>query len=185
MADDDLVPVKGRLNAATILLVDDTPYFRALLCNFLEPLGIGKLLEARNGKEALGHIAREHVDLVVCDWKMPEMDGLELLRHVRCHPDWAGMPFIMITGQADKHVVVESVRLKVTDFLVKPVDAKTLARKVAKALAAPPPSAEALERVCAAPPEVISDTPADPTADVPADDDASAPQPGPEPDPQP
>ena len=176
MADDDLVPVKGRLNAATILLVDDTPYFRALLCNFLEPLGIGKLLEARNGKEALGHIARERVDLVVCDWKMPEMDGLDLLRHVRCHPDWAGMPFIMITGQADKHVVVESVRLKVTDFLVKPVDAKTLARKVAKARSAPPPPADALERACAAPPE-IADTP----PDMPEDDAAPDPQPDPEP----
>jgi two-component system chemotaxis response regulator CheY len=152
MADDDLVPVKGRLSAATILLVDDTPYFRTLLCNFLDPLGLGKLLEARNGKEALGHIARERVDLIVCDWKMPEMDGLELLRHVRCHPDWNSIPFIMITGQADKHVVVESVRLKVTDFLVKPVDAKTLARKVAKALAAPPPPADEVARACATSP---------------------------------
>ncbi|MEW5772569.1 MAG: response regulator [Thermodesulfobacteriota bacterium] len=151
MSPEELKSMKDRLTSATLLLVDDTPYFRILLCNFLGPLKCKNLLEARNGKEALGIMAREKVDLIICDWKMPEMDGLEFLRHVRCHTDWAATPFIMITGKADKTVVVESVRLKVTDFLVKPVDAKTLAQKVLKALSAPPPSPEDLAAACASP----------------------------------
>ena len=159
MADEELTSMKDRLAASTLLLVDDTPYFRILLCNFLGPLHCKNLLEARNGKEALKHLVREKVDLVICDWKMPEMDGLELLRHVRCHPDWAATPFIMITGKADKTVVVESVRLKVTDFLVKPVDAKTLAQKVLKALSAPPPTPEELASLCDEPDEAPAEEP--------------------------
>jgi CheY-like chemotaxis protein len=141
MADDDLKSMKDRLTTITVLLVEDTPYFRTLLCNFLEPLRVKKIIEARNGKEARDVLLKETVDLIICDWKMPEMDGLELLRLVRSHEDWTKIPFIMLTGKADKTVVVECVRLKVADFLVKPVDAKTLARKVLKALAAAPPRA--------------------------------------------
>lgn len=147
----ELLNMKDRLSAITLLLVDDTPYFRTLLCNFLEPLHFKKLLEARNGKEALDIIEKEQVDLVICDWKMPEMDGLELLHAIRCNESRAALPFIMITGKAEKHVVVESVRLKVTDFLVKPLDAKTLAQKVLKALSATPPSAAELAVECAGP----------------------------------
>lgn len=138
MADADPKSMQERLCSTTVMLVEDTPYFRTLLCNFLEPLRVRRIIEARNGKEARAFLLTEQIDLIICDWKMPEMDGLELLRLVRSHEDWTRIPFIMLTGKADKTVVVECVRLKVADFLVKPVDARTLAQKVLKALAAAP-----------------------------------------------
>ncbi|WP_243359735.1 response regulator [Fundidesulfovibrio terrae] len=122
------------LGDTCLLVVDDTPIIRGIISGILEPLGLQKILQASNGEEAWELLKAGNVDIVVADWLMPGINGLDLLKRMRQDPGYAQTPFIMITGVPDKQVVMEAMKLDVTDFMVKPIDGSVLKQKILKSL---------------------------------------------------
>ena len=122
------------LGETTLLVADDAPVIRDMMSGILEPLGLHTILQTGDGLEAWGMLTSGKVGMVVADWLMPGMNGLELLRKVRQDEKLAETPFIMVTGVPDKQVVAQALKLKVTDYMTKPIDGSVLKQKVIKAL---------------------------------------------------
>jgi len=115
-----------------ILVVDDFPMIRGVIKNFLKQLGYENILEADDGTSALEVLRREKVDFIICDWKMPQMSGLELLQAVRTSEEWKDLPFLMVTGGGQKENVIEAVKNKVNNYMVKPFTLETLMGKISE-----------------------------------------------------
>lgn len=113
-----------------ILLVEDQAEARAMMKNMLTELGVTQIFEAENGREALGFIdsAFDFVDLVICDWNMPAMSGVELLRQLRTVD--GKVPFLMVTGRTDLESVVEAKSSGVTGYIRKPYSPAQLEAKL-------------------------------------------------------
>jgi two-component system chemotaxis response regulator CheY len=114
-----------------ILIVDDFPTMRKILKLLLRELGFSHLFEAEDGEEAL-RILRggSSVHLVVSDWHMPRMSGLDLLREVRSDPKLEHLPFLMITAEADRDHLVEAAHYGVSNYIMKPFNAPSLREKI-------------------------------------------------------
>ena len=120
----------------SVLVVDDAPFIRDLVKKCLRNSFAGIALEdAVNGRKAQAFLMRESVDLVLCDWEMPEMSGLELLAWFRAQEQYKTTPFIMVTSRGDKENVVQAIQAGVSDFIGKPFTNEQLLTKVKKALA--------------------------------------------------
>ncbi len=118
----------------TIMAIDDDPVMQAYLHDLLEEAGY-QVLVAGTGQEALLVLGRVHVDAILLDYQMPDMDGLAVLQHLRAMPKLADTPVLMLTVHSERHVVVESHVAGAQDFLVKPVDVALLRKKLKKYLA--------------------------------------------------
>jgi tetratricopeptide (TPR) repeat protein len=118
----------------TVLVVDDVFNVRAMLKNMLRQLGFGTLLEASSGEKAVELLTQEVVDLVLCDWNMPGMKGVDVLRFVRKQAENATLPFIMVTGEINEAVVAEAAETEVDAYLVKPFTMQSLGQRVASVL---------------------------------------------------
>lgn len=118
---------------AKILLVEDERSIRNVLRNILEDEGQGhQVIEAEDGRQALAAVSKEEPDLVLCDIKMPGMDGIEVLEKIReSAPD---CPVIMISGHGDLETAVESMRKGAYDYIAKPPDLNRLLNTVRNAL---------------------------------------------------
>ncbi len=115
----------------TILAVDDEPNMRRLLEISLRQAGYKPLL-ASDGKAALEIIKAHHVDLVVSDFHMPSMNGLELLQAIRQQSDT--LPLIMVTAQGEIKTAVEAMKLGASDYILRPFDLETLEIAIKKVL---------------------------------------------------
>jgi len=116
-----------------VMLVDDFPSMRKIIMDQLVVIGIrGKnILLMKNGEEALEALRSDPaVDLIVSDWVMPKMTGIELLRAVRATPDLQEIPFIMLTSEGKKEQVVEAIKERVNGYIVKPSSIGTLTAKL-------------------------------------------------------
>jgi CheY-like chemotaxis protein len=119
-----------------VLVVDDAPFIRDLVKKCLRNSFPGVTTEdAVNGRKAQALLMRESFDLILCDWEMPEMSGLELLAWVRSQEQYKTTPFIMVTSRGDKENVVQAIQAGVSDFVGKPFTNEQLLTKVKKALA--------------------------------------------------
>lgn len=116
----------------TVLVVDDFLTMRRIVRKILRDLDFQNIIEAEDGTVAVDVLKTNKVDLIVSDWNMPKMTGLELLKHVRGNDDLKDMPFLMITAEAQKENIVEAVKAKVSNYIVKPFTAATLEEKLAK-----------------------------------------------------
>lgn len=103
-----------------IMVVDDTSTSRGLVAQALENLGVGKVSYAEDGASALKHLQGNPVHLVISDFNMPGMNGLELLRALRGHPPTRGVGFILITGRATRELIDAGRSLGMNNFLKKP-----------------------------------------------------------------
>ena len=114
------------------LIVDDQLTIRALLRAGLKQLGISELLEAVDGEDALRVMLKEPEPpkLIISDFNMPNIDGLQLLRAVRAHPPLSKIAFIMLTGQADRDLVMKAKESGVNNYLIKPFSVETLRAKI-------------------------------------------------------
>jgi len=113
-----------------VLIVEDQSEVRSMLRNMLMELGINQVFESGDGREALMFIdsAFDFVDIIICDWNMPKMNGVELLRQLRTvDPD---MPFLMVTGRTDIDSVVEAKSSGVTGYISKPFSPQQLEAKL-------------------------------------------------------
>ena len=115
-----------------ILVVDDEPVIVEMVAGLLRDIGVTTIYKANNGVEALDHFAESVnvIDLVICDWMMPEMDGLEFLRRLR--DKHLKTPFIMLTSRTEPGHIVAAKELGVTAYLAKPFSAVELREKLEK-----------------------------------------------------
>ncbi len=114
------------------LVVDDSRVMRRIIIRALEEIGISDVVEAGDGDEALVEFSKQAFALVLTDWNMPRMSGLEVIQGIRA--TGSAVPIIMITTEAEKARVFSAIEAGVTDYLVKPFDADTLRAKVEKHL---------------------------------------------------
>ncbi|MBI9087749.1 MAG: chemotaxis response regulator CheY [Desulfobacterium sp.] len=117
-----------------VLIVDDFATMRRILKNILKQIGFKNLLEADDGTTALEVLDRESVDLIISDWNMPKMTGLELLKSVRASDKFKRTPFLMVTAEAQKQNVIEAVQAGVSNYVVKPFTAEAISEKLEKIL---------------------------------------------------
>ncbi len=113
-----------------VLIVDDTQTVRSVVKSCLTTIGFRRIGEAVNGRDALKLLQNHRVDLVICDWEMPAMDGLELLEQVRKLERNGNVPFIMLTGSSDAELVKKCIELGVDGYVVKPFQPQVLCDKV-------------------------------------------------------
>ena len=119
----------------TVLVVDDFATMRRIVKNILTQLGYKKIIEADDGTSAITVLKQEkRIDLIISDWNMPKMTGLDLLKSVRANPEWTGIPFIMVTAEAQQDNIILAVKAKVSQYIVKPFTADTLGAKINKVL---------------------------------------------------
>ncbi|MEA2060949.1 MAG: response regulator [Thermodesulfobacteriota bacterium] len=117
-----------------VLIVDDFATMRRILKNILKQIGFKNLLEADDGTTALDVLEKNTVNLVISDWNMPKMTGLELLKIVRADKRYARIPFLMVTAEAQKQNVIEAVQAGVSNYVVKPFTAEAISEKLEKIL---------------------------------------------------
>jgi two-component system, chemotaxis family, chemotaxis protein CheY len=113
-----------------VLVVDDSAVMRQIIKKNLKELGFSVLLEAENGAAGLKKAGEEPVDLIVSDWNMPNMTGLEFLKAVRADASLKGIAFIMVTSESDKEKIMEAVKAGVNQYIVKPFNAIQLEEKI-------------------------------------------------------
>ena len=118
----------------TILIADDEEDARTIICMRLAKDRDVRIVEATNGREALALAKEEHPDLVVLDWTMPGMSGLEVMQAFRGDPAMADIPVIMTTGRDDPAERAQARALRVCAYIVKPFDPADLMAKIQAAL---------------------------------------------------
>lgn len=124
------------MSKVTVLVVDDASFIRDLVKKGLRDHFPGiQIEEAINGRKAQQMLARTPVDLILCDWEMPEMSGLELLTWCRAQDTLKTTPFVMVTSRGDKENVVQAIQAGVSDYIGKPFSNDQLVTKVKKQLA--------------------------------------------------
>jgi len=115
-----------------VLVVDDFLTMRRILKNILKQVGFKTMDEAEDGAQALDMIknADPQFDLIIADWNMPKMTGIELLKAIRADPELKHLPVIMVTAEAQKSRVLEAVQAGVSNYIVKPFTADTVKTKL-------------------------------------------------------
>ena len=115
-----------------VLAVDDSATMRRIIKNQLKQSGVEEVDEAENGREALTLLGRGQYDLLITDWNMPEMCGLDLVIEVRKTEPIKKIPILMITTVSAKEDIVTALKAGVNNYVVKPFDAATLQAKVSQ-----------------------------------------------------
>lgn len=113
-----------------ILIVDDYKTMLRIIRNLLKQLGFDNVDEATDGSAALQRLRDKPYSLVISDWNMEPMSGLQLLKEVRADSRLKDMPFIMITAESKSENVVAAKQAGVTNYIVKPFNAATLKTKL-------------------------------------------------------
>ncbi len=107
--------------AIKILLVEDTATMRKMEAKILNQVGFSNIIEVGDGREAIAKLESEKdIDLVISDWSMPNMDGLELLQWMRSHDKFKKIPFLMATGHGDKKYVAKALESGANGVVAKP-----------------------------------------------------------------
>lgn len=121
--------------AIKVLVVDDMSTMRRIVKNVLRQIGFSDIVEAENGQDALTKLRTGGFGLIVSDWNMPVMQGIELLRAVRADTELKTIPFLMVTAEAQKENLIEAVQAGVSNYVVKPFTAEVLQGKLEKIFA--------------------------------------------------
>lgn len=122
--------IPEKLKLIKILVVDDDETVRELSKSILNASGFNNTWEAEDGKSALSLLKNQHFDIVICDWKMPHMTGLELLQQIRSERRLKNMAFLMATSISDSENVTKAISAGVTDYIAKPFQPDILCNKV-------------------------------------------------------
>jgi len=131
--------IRKQLDALKVLVVDDEHTMRRVTRSLLQSIGVKNIRDACDGREGLQAVCSWGPDVVVVDWKMPNLSGLEFVRRVRSpnefpYPD---VPIIMLTAFGERSRVLEAVDLGVNEFLLKPVSSKALQARLISILTKP------------------------------------------------
>ena len=119
----------------TVLVVDDSRIMRNIVKNYFSDQKIPcQYLEAADGSEALDLLLKQPVDLVLLDWNMPRLSGLDFLKKVRAINKYIKLPIIMVTSESAKYNVIEALKMGATDYIIKPISGKLFAEKISKVI---------------------------------------------------
>ncbi len=113
-----------------ILLVDDSGTMRAIQSGILSELGFEDVLQAADGVQALKIIAAEKIDLVMLDWNMPIMTGIETLRRIKADPVKKSIPVVMVTTEAEKVHILDAITVGAAGYILKPFSPQTLKERL-------------------------------------------------------
>lgn len=118
-----------------ILVADDMPTIRDLVKNQLKAMGFKNILEAADGEQAMNLLIQNNtsgnqIELVISDWNMPKMSGLEFLKQVRASQEWSQLPFVLLTSESERDQVTEAILAGVSQYVVKPFAAKAFEEKL-------------------------------------------------------
>jgi two-component system, chemotaxis family, chemotaxis protein CheY len=122
------------------LVIDDSMPMRRIIANVLARLGYTDVALVSNGREALKRIESERFDLVITDWYMPEMSGIEFLRMLRSREDTRDVPIVIVSANGSKEDVAQAIQLRVNAYVLKPFTAETLKERIAAICASARPS---------------------------------------------
>ncbi len=117
-----------------VLIVDDYKTMLRIMRNLLKQLDFNNVMEASDGAEALNLLRQEKFGLVISDWNMEPMTGIQLLREVRGDENLKHVPFIMITAESKSENVIAAKEAGVSNYIVKPFNAETLKSKMESVL---------------------------------------------------
>jgi two-component system chemotaxis response regulator CheY len=120
--------------SAKILVVDDIMTVRKIMTRLLGQIGFKNIVEATNGSEALEQAQKTQFDLIISDWNMPKLCGLELLAKLRENSRYKKIPFIMITANNSRDHVVDAAKKGVSAFIGKPFSVDTLRCRIEQAM---------------------------------------------------
>lgn len=116
-----------------ILVVDDFPTMRRIVRSLLKELGFNNIDEAEDGQQALNMLNGDsQFELVVSDWNMPNVDGLEMLKKIRADDALKSLPVLMVTAEAKKENIIAAAKAGANGYVVKPFTAATLEEKLNK-----------------------------------------------------
>jgi two-component system, chemotaxis family, chemotaxis protein CheY len=115
-----------------ILLVDDFATMRRVIRGLLKQIGYENIIEADDGVSALRILKAQKIDIIISDWNMPNMTGIELLKAVRGDDSIGKTPFLMVTAESLQDNVVQAVKAGVSNYIVKPFSAEILNEKITK-----------------------------------------------------
>ncbi len=115
-----------------VMIVDDSSTMRRIISSVVKQIGIDEdyIGLAVDGMDALGQLKSTKYDLVLTDWNMPKMNGLQLVKNLRTLPKYANTPILMITTEGGKSEVVTALKSGVNNYIVKPFSAETLKAKL-------------------------------------------------------
>jgi DNA-binding response OmpR family regulator len=133
--------LEARIGTIKVLIVDDDQHMRRVVRAMLSAIGVKHIHDACDGVSGLDAIRELGPDIVILDWEMPMVDGMDFVRLVRS-PDAfpvPDVPIIMLTGHGDRWRVVEAARIGVNEFLLKPVSTKALRDRIVSILTQPRP----------------------------------------------
>jgi two-component system chemotaxis response regulator CheY len=119
------------------LIVDDSSTMRRIIINTLTKLGYKEFHEAGNGREGLEKLAAAPVDMIITDWNMPEMSGIDFIRAVRANSATKLLPVLMVTTNAAEDDIVAALKAGVNNYVVKPFTPDTIREKIQLAMKAP------------------------------------------------
>ena len=117
-----------------VLVVDDFATMRRIIIACLKSVGFNNIVEADDGKKGL-ELAKLHgnnITLVVSDWNMPNMDGLEMLKAIRATPEISTLPVMMVTAEAKKDNIISAAQAGANSYIVKPFTPETMLDKIKK-----------------------------------------------------
>ncbi|AEG01908.1 response regulator [Methylomonas methanica] len=121
-----------------ILVADDSGTTRKVIVGLLFSLGFSDVHQAENGSQALNKLKSAHnFDLLITDWNMPEMNGLELVTNVRSTPELKDIRILMVTAEATRDAVITAAKAGINGYIMKPFSAATLKEKITKIVPAP------------------------------------------------
>jgi CheY-like chemotaxis protein/Flp pilus assembly protein TadD len=118
----------------TLMIVDDQMVVRKMIRDMLRKIGYRNFIMADDGDTALSKLKTNHVDLLLCDWNMPRMTGVEVLNQIRTDEGLKDLPFIMVTGEVAEPTVAQAIEGEVDAYLLKPFTSDSLQRKIEEVL---------------------------------------------------
>lgn len=122
----------GQLQTLQVLIVDDEKMMQRLVYDVLSRLGFRQITIANSGRQAIQILSKQPVDFVVTDWRMKDLDGIDLIEFVRGSPEslCPRIPIILLTGNTEAHYVLRARDAGVNEYLIKPFSAEQLVRRI-------------------------------------------------------
>lgn len=122
------------IESKSVLIVDDMRMTRMKLRKICTDLGIKNIAEAVDGAQALEMLGQAKPDLILSDWNMPNLSGIELIQKIRSNPSFTSIPVIFITAEAEKNSIIKSLQFGVSDYILKPFNDESVKAKICAAL---------------------------------------------------
>ncbi|MCP4298057.1 MAG: response regulator [Proteobacteria bacterium] len=115
-----------------VLVADDSIGIRMIAKKIFKKLGYTNVVVVDDGSTAMDYLNENSVDLVVADWNMPELSGIDLAKKMRLDDSLKNIPFLLVTAEEDQDAIMEALRAGVNNYMTKPYDAKVLQEKIEK-----------------------------------------------------